>query len=145
MDEIMTQAFMNEREHVFVDTSANFALVNKKDIDHMVATNFLKEATEKRCGLISTNFILAETYTLIMRKIGREIAIRYIKDFRNSAFVIRVLQTDEEEAWDIILKHKDKNYTYTDATSFAVMERLGIKKAFAFDKHFDQYGFQRLP
>lgn len=145
MDEIMTQAFMNEREHIFIDTSANFALVNKKDIDHMMATNLLKEATEKRCALISTNFILAETYTLIMRKIGREIAVKYIKDFRNSAFVIRVLQTDEEEAWDIILKHKDKDYTYTDATSFAVMERLRIKKAFAFDKHFKQYGFQRLP
>jgi predicted nucleic acid-binding protein len=139
----MMQAFMSEQEHIFIDTSANFAIVNKKDIDHIAAINFLKEATEKRCGLISTNFILAETYTLIMRKIGREIAIRYIKDFRNPAFIIRVLQTDEEKAWDIILKHKDKDYTYTDATSFAVMERLGIKKAFAFDKHFEQYGFQK--
>ena len=138
-------AFMIEREEIFIDTSANFAIVNKKDIDYQIAVKFLKEAAEKHCTLISTNFIIDETYTLIMRKIGREIAIKYIRDFRNSAVIIKVLQTDEEKAWDIILKQKDKDYTYTDATSFAVMERLGIKKAFAFDKHFEQYGLQTLP
>jgi len=137
--------FMNKREEIFIDTSANFALVNKKDIDYQSAVKFLKEVAEKQCTLISTNFIIDETYTLIMRKIGREVAIKYIQDLRNSAVIIRVLQADEEKAWDIILKHKDKNYTYTDATSFALMERLGIKKAFAFDKHFEQYGLQMLP
>jgi predicted nucleic acid-binding protein len=32
----------------------------------------------------------------------------------------------------------------TDATSFAVMERLGIEAAFAFDRDFRQYGLPVL-
>ncbi len=102
---------MNEGEAIFVDTSANFAIVNKKDVDYQVAVKFLKEMAKKHCTLISTNFIIDETYTLIMRKIGRKIAIKYIQDFQSSALIIRILTTDEERAWDILLKHKDKNYT----------------------------------
>ena len=43
-----------------------------------------------------------------------------------------------------LLDRSDKTYSYTDATSFAVMERLGLKTAFAFDPHFRQHGFQVL-
>lgn len=35
----------------------------------------------------------------------------------------------------------DKSYSYTDATSFAIMGRLGLRTAFAFDPHFRQFGF----
>jgi predicted nucleic acid-binding protein len=38
----------------------------------------------------------------------------------------------------------DKDFTLTDATSFAVMERLGITYAFTFDHPFTQYGFIAL-
>lgn len=31
-----------------------------------------------------------------------------------------------------------------DCVSFAVMQSLGISKAFAFDSHFDVLGFERL-
>ena len=40
---------------------------------------------------------------------------------------------------------KDKDFSYVDATSFAVMGRLGIRDAFAFDGHFEQYSLNRLP
>ena len=42
----------------------------------------------------------------------------------------------------IIARYEDKTRSYTDATSFAVMERLGLKVAFAFDPHLRQHGFQ---
>jgi predicted nucleic acid-binding protein len=48
---------------------------------------------------------------------------------------------DEERAREIILAYEDKAFSYTDATTFAVMERTGIKTAFAFDSHFLQFGF----
>jgi predicted nucleic acid-binding protein len=49
---------------------------------------------------------------------------------------------DEEKAKDIIRRYTDKTFSYTDATSFAVMERLGAREAFAFDPHFQQYGLK---
>ena len=54
----------------------------------------------------------------------------------------RIKAEDEEMAYQIIINYKDKDFTYTDATSFALMERLCIMKVFTFDQHFAQYGFE---
>jgi predicted nucleic acid-binding protein len=51
---------------------------------------------------------------------------------------------DERRSRQINLNQSAKNYTLTDATSFAVMERLRIGEAFTFDRHFAQYGFSDL-
>jgi len=34
----------------------------------------------------------------------------------------------------------DKDFSYTDATSFALAESLELEQAFAVDDHFRQYG-----
>jgi predicted nucleic acid-binding protein len=51
---------------------------------------------------------------------------------------------DEEKAKDIIRRYTDKTFSYTDAASFAVMERLGVREAFGLDPHFQQYGLKLL-
>jgi len=51
----------------------------------------------------------------------------------------------ESKAWQIIVHFHDKHFSYVDATSFAVMKRLGINDAFSFDEHFRQCSFNRLP
>ncbi len=58
--------------------------------------------------------------------------------------IVRVTEGDEAAAREILLRHDDKAYSYTDATSFAVMTRLGVRLALAFDRHFEQYGFELL-
>jgi predicted nucleic acid-binding protein len=61
------------------------------------------------------------------------------------AWQIEAVQArDEEVAKDIIRKYTDKSFSYTDATSFAVMARIGISAAFACGPHFQQYGFKLL-
>ena len=57
---------------------------------------------------------------------------------------MRVSRRDEDRAWEIIEHFDDKDATLTDATSFAVMERLRIGVAFTFDSDFAQYGFAVL-
>lgn len=53
----------------------------------------------------------------------------------------RVTEEDEQRAKEIIFTYIDKSFSYSDATTFAVMERLGINEVLAFDQHFPQYGF----
>lgn len=43
-------------------------------------------------------------------------------------------------AWDVFRRYADKQWSFTDCTSKVVMEKLGIRKAFAFDRHFAQFG-----
>lgn len=52
---------------------------------------------------------------------------------------------DEDLAWEIAKKYKDKDFSYTDCLSFAVMTRLGCRRAFAFDQHFRQMSFLVFP
>jgi len=59
------------------------------------------------------------------------------------AWIERVMEDDEVKAKRIIRDFSDKDFSYTDAVSFVVIERLNIHIAFA---HFVQYGrFLVLP
>ncbi len=48
-------------------------------------------------------------------------------------------------AWRIFKTHRDKGYSFTDCTSFALMDVLAIKNSFAYDGHFRQCGFGMHP
>ena len=69
----------------------------------------------------------------------------YVQGIYQSAMtVVRVSVADERRAWEIIGRYSDKNFSFTDATSFAVMERLHIQHVFTLDRDFVQYGFISL-
>jgi uncharacterized protein len=57
-----------------------------------------------------------------------------------STNVIRAEEADERRARAMIEHYQDKAFSYCDAVRFAVMERLDIQEAIAFDEHFWQYG-----
>ncbi len=124
---------------VFVDTSAWYALVDRSDRDHTSAVNSVKHLARP---LVTTNYVFDETLTLIKVKLGPRIAIDFGWKLWNQelAMRIRVIEKDEQRAWDLFSQYEDKGFSFTDCTSFAVMERMKIDTAFVFDDHFTQYG-----
>ena len=130
---------------VFVDTGALFAVFNRDDVHHAAAQSFLIRDRRVRRSFITSNFVIAETHALILRRAGRKPAFQFLRSMQSGATVIeRISEGDEKRALEIITQYDDKDFSYTDATSFAVMERLQIDTAFAFDRHFRQYGFRTL-
>jgi predicted nucleic acid-binding protein len=125
---------------VFVDTSAVFALLDKGDANHQAARDTLAALKRQRSEPLLTNLVVAESHALVLTRLGADTARRWLTG--NVWPVERTSSDDEARAVAIILRYRDKTFTYTDAASFAVMERLGVKTAFAFDPHFRQYGFQ---
>lgn len=131
---------------VFVDTGAYYGFADSGDATHQAAlSTALQLATEHR-PLFTTNYILAETHALCLNRLGRLVAGRILADIDRSASttIVRVSAADERRARAIIAQYRDKDFSLTDATSFAVMERLGIQAAFPFDRNFRQYGFRVL-
>jgi hypothetical protein len=63
--------------------------------------------------------------------------------------VLDVIWIDHDlakRAWDVFEQYNsDKLWSFTDCTSYVVMKELGIADVFAFDHHFEQMGFVRLP
>jgi predicted nucleic acid-binding protein len=62
-----------------------------------------------------------------------------------SAWFAYFNRADFARAWRQFECEHDKSYSYTDCTSFAVMERLGISMAAAVDADFRRAGFRTLP
>ncbi len=127
---------------LLVDTSAVYALIDRDDTYHRKAVSLLRSLPRRGLNPLLTNFIVAESHALLLSRLGAEVARDWL--LRQIWPVERVTPPDEARAREIIQKYIDKTFSYTDATSFAVMERLGIKEAFAFDPHFRQYGLKLL-
>ena len=136
---------------IFIDTSAWVALENKKDIHYREAVAFRDEIKNKRYRLYTSNFVLDETYTLLLANVGDKNTIEFgkrIKVLRNKGLlhVIQVTEEIEDSAWFIFEKfNKDKFWSFTDCTSKAIMEMLDIYESFSFDKNFEQMGFIKMP
>lgn len=127
---------------VLVDTSAVFALIDRSDANHAAARAALAALRTRRTEPLLTNLIVAESHALLLARLGGAIARAWL--LGNAWPIERVTEEDETRARAIIALYRDKTYSYTDATSFAAMERCGLKVAFAFDPHFRQHGFQVL-
>ena len=125
---------------VFVDTGAVFALIDRDDANHVAARRVLKTFKAQRLEPLVSNFVVAESHALLLARLDPGIARSWL--LGNVWPIERVREEDEARARTIIARYTDKAFTCVDGTSFAVMERLGLKTAFAFDPHFRQYGFQ---
>jgi predicted nucleic acid-binding protein len=125
---------------LFVDTSAYYAATDRRDRDHVAAAAVMRRLVEERHSLVTTNVVLFELHALLLNRLNRQVAWDVLSVLRASQTIVRVRERDEVRAEDILYQHADKEFSYTDALSFAVMERLGLRVAFALDRHFAQYG-----
>jgi uncharacterized protein len=130
-------------EHVFVDTGAWDAIEDGRDAHHAAAILCKAELVQQKARLYMTNFVLDECYTLLLYNIGyaKTVAFKQTIDQLRAGGILIVLHVSEE----IERFNKDKEWSFTDCVSKVVMENLGIQKVFAFDHHFEQMGFMRIP
>jgi len=128
----------------FADTSAWFATVDPNDPNHEIARRFMSAKPR----LVTTNFVIDETITLVLKRLDYTRALRLGEQLWSGqlARIIYITRTDQQAAWQLFKRYRDKEFSFTDCTSFVVMERLRLTHAFAFDEHFDQIGqFARVP
>lgn len=129
---------------IFIDTSAFHAMYVENDINHESAKKIREEIIRKKHGaLITSNYIIDETFTLLRASVGILNSIKIGELIRNSK-ILNIIWIDDvidEEAWKIFSSYKDKSFSFTDCTSFIVMQQMNIKKSFAYDEHFNQMKF----
>ncbi len=137
---------MRVGETVFVDTSAWIALALEGDPFHASAVEVWAELEGQGAKLKSSIPVVLETYTFLERNYGRAIAISWRDALqRLSRFAtLPVTSADLEAAWPWLERRDLHKLSAVDAVSFAVMRRLKIRRAFAFDHHFASAGFAVL-
>ncbi len=129
---------------IFVDTSFWVALANDTDARHREAAELF--AAHSGAALATSNDVRGETWTFVRRRFGHRAAVGLIDrlDETPRLHVLRAVPSDEQEAWAWLRRHDEREYSFVDAISFALMRRLAIREAFAFDGDFAAAGFVEL-
>jgi predicted nucleic acid-binding protein len=122
---------------LFVDTSAWYAAADTADRSHDRAKAVLDGPED----LVTTDHILIETWTLLRHRIGRKPALVFWEGLASVAIIESVTGADVEVARQIAFAWSDQDFSIVDCTSFAVMQRLGIRRAASYDADFAIFRF----
>ncbi len=103
----------------------------------------------KRVGvrlLVTSDYVMDETLTLIRLAHSHPKAVEFAKTVSSSRATKLVFVEEEQftKGLGTFMEHADKEWSFTDCVSFALMKHLNLTAAFAFDPHFRQAGFQTL-
>jgi len=130
---------------IFADTSALYALLDADDHNHTAAKAAWVSWLDQSISLVCSNYVLVETIALVQRRLGMEAARRFCQEMTPLFQVYWVDQEVHSAAVSMLLTVGVRNLSLVDCASFELMRRLGIRTAFAFDRHFAQQGFICLP
>ena len=120
---------------ILVDSDALFALNSQKDANFKKAKQIAKSLTQKNFDFAISNFVLAETVTLLNYRIGHRKAVIFLTKLAKDQFPIITIDQDLENlTYKIFRKQTSKNVSVTDCANMAVLKRFGWETIFSFDK-----------
>jgi uncharacterized protein len=135
---------MRTGETVFVDSGAWIALALSADPLHERAReqwHSLKSASAK---LYTSIPVMIETFTFLDRNTNRDVALAW-KEAACTPRTVKIIPCelrDLEQSWHYFRRPDLHKLSAVDATSFAIMKRIGIRVAYSFDHHFAVAGFR---
>jgi predicted nucleic acid-binding protein len=111
------------------------------------AASALRSLTTLPIVLVTTNHVVGETCTLLRVARGYDTCRRFLGSLDNTRRLERIFVSEdlERRAFAILDRYRDHDFSFVDATSFALMRAERIRHAFAFESHFAAAGFVRLP
>jgi uncharacterized protein len=129
---------------IFVDSSFWIALRLPRDDHHGEAAELLERYGDG--GLVTSNHVRGETWTFLRRRAGHRSAVHFLELLEQTVRLQPVFVTEqlEDQALRWLRRHDEREYSFVDATSFALMRSLRIKEALAFDGDFAAAGFVEL-
>ena len=131
----------------FVDTAGWMALVDERDPAHEGSREARDEWLRSGGVLVTSDYVVDETLTLLKIRLGLHVAWRWWEAV-DSSQRLRLESVSAERAsrartW--FFGWRDKGFSFTDCTSFALMRELRMRTALTSDRHFVQAGFDVAP
>lgn len=125
-----------ENESIFIDTNVWVALFNPGDALHEQARNVASSLHSGNFELVSSNYVLAECFTVIAKKCGMR-AARDFRQYLNNRRTVRVVwieETIDETMWDIFRAQKNAEISFVDASNIALMRSYRLSRLLTFDR-----------
>lgn len=131
---------------VFMDSAGFLALWDASDEHHTAALRLQEQLARGHRRFLTTEYVADETTTLLLIRHSHRAAADFLDTVERSE-ALRLEWIDPARfhaAADWFRKHGDKEWSFTDCVSFAVMRELRVRDAFTTDRHFRQAGFVPL-
>jgi predicted nucleic acid-binding protein len=130
---------------IFIDTGAFIARYLASDQHHKIAVQTWEKIRLAREPLLTSNFVLDETFTLLARRADYKFAAEKARLIytSNSLEILRPNSLTELAGLELFDKFADQEVSFTDCISFALMREWNVRHVFTFDSHFERAGFKR--
>ena len=126
-------------DYVYVDTSAWVSLADSSETHHQRIAETLRN---RQGQLVTSDHILHETWMVMRYRHDAYAAETLVNSVRSGIAKIEVSGlADLEVAAAIGSSFADQDFSLSDRTSWAIMERLGIHQAISLDNDFRIYRF----
>ncbi len=126
---------------IFLDTSAIYAWADGRDLNHETAIEQLQEILNRGEQLLTHNYVLLESISLLQARLGVSAAAKLARD--STAFDIEwVDEALHASGIRELEKSGKRRRSLVDHISFLVMKHRNVATAFAFDSDFKAEGFQ---
>ena len=126
-----------------IDTSALYALADRRDPNHEAARRIRDSLRRRERTVLTHSYILVEATALFGRRLGRQAVAALVAEMDS----LEILWVDERlhrAALEAHLRGRLR-ISFVDQVSFLVMRARGIGEAFAFDRDFVDAGFRLAP
>jgi len=132
---------------LFVDTAGWMAMADAADPAHQASRRERDVCLEGGGILVSTDYVIDETLTLIRVRLGLRAAAEWWAQIDASSRIRweRIDASRADKARTRFFEWTDKGFSFTDCTSFVVMQELGLARVLTTDRHFSQAGFETVP
>jgi predicted nucleic acid-binding protein len=129
---------------IFVDTSAILAVLDADDPHHAEADAIWQRLLASDEKLYSSNYVLVETFALVQRRLGME-AVHAVEHEIVPLLDVFWMSADAHQvSVEAFLAASRRSLSLVDCSSFEVMRRQGLLRAFAFDRHYPEQGFELM-
>jgi len=132
---------------LFVDTAGWMACADGSDPAHGRAVAVRDSWLEGGGVFVTSDYVADETLTLLRIRLGIDAAENWWQQVDGSSRVrweyVSLARADK--ARSLFFRYRDKDFSFTDCTSFILMRELKLREALTTDHHFLQAGFGIRP
>ena len=120
---------------MLADAGPLYAAVDPSDLRHQQALRELQSLSQDRCNVVVSFSTLLEVHSLVLRKIRRSIALRWLQEMAD-ATLINPTPEDYRQASAKLADFTDQSITLFDATLAVLALRAGLP-VWTYDHHFE--------
>ena len=135
---------------VFADSGGWYSMLVESDLHHEAGKRYFETLVRARVVVTTSDFVLDEVITRLRYDAGHPTASDFIAWMNESVSnrilrVIRVTDAIWTRAEELFLQYADSKLSFTDCTSFAILDQNPVDEVFGYDSHFEMMGHIMKP